>query len=223
MLKLDKTVNPHIGRKILYEGTPLNEARAAMVLLHGRGATAQSMQDLADEINTENLAFIIPQAENFSWYPFPFIENREKNEPDLSSALVLVDSLINAVVENGINKDNIFLLGFSQGACLAADYVARHSAKYGGVFILSGGLIGRELENDEYDGNLQQTPVFLGCSDFDFHIPENRVHESAEIFDKLNAKVTKKIYPGMGHTINQDEMNHINKMLSYNSKISTSL
>jgi phospholipase/carboxylesterase len=159
------------------------------------------------------MCYVIPQAADFTWYPYRFIESRAANEPGLTSGLHLIDTLVNAVIDNGLNREKVYLLGFSQGACLAADYVARNPAAYGGLFVLSGGLIGKQINLADYCGDLDNTPVFLGCSDSDFHIPESRVHETASIFEQLNADVTKRIYAGMGHTVNQDELDFINLVL----------
>lgn len=137
----------------------------------------------------------------------------DQNQPGLNSGLQAVFDAVQQAENDGFSKDQIFLLGFSQGACLASEFVARHPQKYAGLIVLSGGLIGDTLPKDQYTGDLDQTPVFMGCSDVDAHIPEQRVHESADILSGLNADVTKKIYPGMGHTINQDEIDHINRMI----------
>jgi len=208
MLKLSNPIPPHLGEHIIFRGNP-ESAEKAMIMIHGRGATAESMAGLADEFKVDKISFIIPQAANFTWYPYRFIEKREANEPGISSGLSLIDAIVNALNKNGIEKDDIYMLGFSQGACLTIDYVARNPDKFGGIFVLSGGLIGDVLNINDYKGNLQQTPVFFGCSDRDFHIPEARVHESAEIISKLNGHVIKRIYPAMGHTINTDEIDFI--------------
>jgi len=181
--------------------------------MHGRGADAGSMLGFIDELHTGGMAYIAPQAENLTWYPYRFTEKRDANEPDLSSALHLIDAIVEALGSKNIARDNIYLLGFSQGACVAADYAARHPARYGGIFVLSGGLIGDRLDPSDYRGDLGQTPVFLGCSDMDFHIPETRVHESAGVFRRLNAGVTEKIYPGLGHSVNREEIDIVKHLL----------
>jgi phospholipase/carboxylesterase len=214
MLQLDKTIRPHQGQTIFYSGTSIENADSAMILLHGRGANAASMKFLISEFESDCLMYIIPEATNFTWYPYRFIEKREANEPDIRSGLLLIDSIVNALNKRNIPKQNTFILGFSQGACLAVDYAARYPARFAGVFALSGGLIGDTIKQSDYDGNLKQTPVFFGCSDTDFHIPKERVDESAQIFEILNADVTKRIYPKMGHTINRDELNFINEVMS---------
>jgi predicted esterase len=216
MLKLNNTIPPHGGERILYAGETPEKAASAMIMIHGRGATAESMLSLADALSVDNMCYIVPQASGFAWYPHRFIERRELNEPGASSAIRLIGSIVEALSEQHVAKEHIYLLGFSQGACLVADYAARYPERYGGIFILSGGLIGEHINGADYAGNLDQTPVFLGCSDSDFHIPEERVHKSAEIFTGLNARVTKRIYPAMEHTVNEDEIWFVRDVLSRN-------
>lgn len=214
MLKLDNLISPHFGENIIYSGSDIKNAKNAIILVHGRGGTAESMLGLTDELNLVDTIIIAPQADDFTWYPYRFIEKREMNEPGISSGLQLIDSIKKSLNQNEIKSENIFLLGFSQGACLVLDYAARNPEKYGGVFALSGGLIGDILNKNDYYGDLQSTSIFLGCSNIDSHIPEVRVHESAEILKSLKANVTVKIYENMGHTINQDEINNVNEILS---------
>lgn len=185
-----------------------------MVMIHGRGATAESILTLANEFdNTGGFHFAAPQASQFTWYPYSFLAPTEKNEPGLSSGLQTIFDIITHLEGAGIPKDKIILLGFSQGACLASEYVARHPAKYGGLIALSGGIIGDSVIHENYFGSLVNTPCFIGCSDIDPHIPADRIHESAALMDKLGADVTKKIYPGMGHTVNEDEIKEIKKII----------
>jgi len=221
MLKLYNLLAPHLGANILYSGAVIEKAKYALILIHGRGATADSIQSLSHDLDLRDTIVIAPQADQYTWYPHRFIEKREKNEPGISSGLNLIKEIILSLNYNGILSENIFLLGFSQGACLALDFSARFPNKYGGIFALSGGLIGNKLDKNEYSGSLEETPIFLGCSNMDFHIPENRVHESAEILKDMDANVTKKIYKNLGHTINLDELEIINKIIKhhYLSKI----
>ncbi|MDX1700759.1 MAG: dienelactone hydrolase family protein [Melioribacteraceae bacterium] len=214
MLKLNNVLEPHSGDKILYTGVDLENAKTALILIHGRGSTAESILPLANELNLDDTIVIAPQADQFTWYPYRFIEKRERNEPGISSGLALIDSIIYSLNDSGISTDNIFLLGFSQGACLILDYAARNPKKYAGIFALSGGLIGEKLNWNDYSGNLEKTPVFLGCSDNDFHIPEERVHESGKIFNELSSDVTIKIYNNMGHTISYAEIEEMNTIIS---------
>jgi predicted esterase len=222
MLNLNNLLEPHLGENIFYAGEKLEDAKFAMILIHGRGGTAASMMSLVDELDLKDTIVIVPQADQFTWYPYRFIEKREVNEPGISSGLRLIDSIIVKLNHSGISSENIFLLGFSQGACLMLDYAARHPKKYAGVFVLSGGLIGDKLNSDDYGGSLDRTPVFFGCSDNDFHIPESRVHESAEIIKKMNADAEVRIYKNMGHTITRDEIDLIKKMIDYSTKQNSS-
>ena len=173
----------HQGQPVLHAGVPLEQAQGAMIMLHGRGATAEDILTLASEFNQPNFAYLAPQAAGYQWYPNRFIMPVASNEPYLSSALKLVDEVVGQIVTAGIPKTNVILLGFSQGACLALEYAARHPQRYGGVAGLSGGLIGEVIR--EYGGSMNETPVFLGCSDKDFHIPKERVIESAALFRSL--------------------------------------
>ncbi len=184
-----------------------------MILLHGRGASAQGMLALADELDTDEVAYLAPQAAQRSWYPQSFMAPIEQNEPHLSSALQVVGDTIEQATEAGLTEEQVILLGFSQGACLATEYAARHPQRYGGVVGLSGGLIGPEGTSFDYEGTLDGTPVFLGCSDQDPYIPVERVEETADVFRGLIAKVTKRIYEGMAHTTNEDEIEHVRSLL----------
>jgi predicted esterase len=204
--------DPHHGQAVLHAGASLEAAQAAMIMLHGRGATAEDILTLVSEFRQPNFAYLAPQAAGYQWYPYRFIEPVERNEPHLSSALKLVDEIVNGVVAAGIPKTGIILLGFSQGACLALEYAARNPQSYGGVAGLSGGLIGDVLR--EYNGSMDGTPVFLGCSDKDFHIPKERVIESAVVFRGLGADVTERLYPNLGHTVNDDELAEVNRMMA---------
>jgi phospholipase/carboxylesterase len=195
-------------------GAPLDVAEAALVLVHGRGATAQSIVQMADEFHQHGVAYLAPQAARNTWYPNPFTAPIESNEPGRTSGLQAIDDAVSTANEAGIPMDRVMVLGFSQGACLASEFVARNPTHYGGLAVLSGALIGDIVDQDDYDGDLEARPVFLGCSDVDPHIPENRVHESAAIFEQLNGDVTKRLYEGMGHGINQDEIDQVSTMVA---------
>jgi predicted esterase len=196
----------HQGQQVLTAGVSLEEAQGIMIMLHGRGAGAFDILSLSEEFENNAFAYLAPQAAQNSWYPYRFIEPLEKNESWLSSALQVVDDLVKNIKENGIPSEKLFLLGFSQGACLVLEYAVRNAKKYGGIIGLSGGLIGPPGTLWDFPGSLDNTPVFLGCSDQDFHIPKERVIESSEVFEKKGAEVTMKLYPDLGHTINQDEI-----------------
>lgn len=210
----DKHKNIHKNQPIKYAGKPIDQSSAAMIMIHGRGASAENILTLSQEFSTQDLAFVAPQAANHTWYPYSFLAPIEQNEPGVSFALTTIGQLISDLNQQGIPNDKIILLGFSQGACLSLEYAAQNPQRYGGVIALSGGVIGPLGMERHDEGNMERTPVFLGCSDVDAHIPLERVQESTQIFQSLNADVTERIYPGMGHTINQDEVDYINELLS---------
>ena len=198
----------------VHAGTPIEQASAAVVLVHGRGATAQSMLPLAAELEAPGVAFLAPQAPGSTWYPYPFLAPIEQNEPQLSNALAVLDGLVEQIQAGGIPADKIVLLGFSQGACLALEYAARNAQRYGGLVGLSGGLIGPPGTPRTYPGSLGGTPVFLGCSDVDPHIPAARVRETEAVLARLGGQVIMRLYPGMGHTVNADELAAAQEIIS---------
>lgn len=210
----DDPDHPHQGQPVLEKGVKAEEAEAAVILIHGRGATAQSIMTLKEELNEPGLCWLAPQASYHTWYPYSFLTPVEQNEPGLSSALAIIAGLVDRLMQAGISRERIVIAGFSQGACLALEFAARNPARYGGIVALSGGLIGAHVHADQYTGSMHRTPVFLGCSDFDHHIPEERVHVSAHIFEELQASVTCKIYEGLGHTINENELKHFRTILT---------
>ena len=205
--------DPHAGQPILAGGAPLDAAAAAMVMVHGRGATAESILALAQLFGREDFAYLAPAAAENTWYPYSFLAPLEQNEPWLSSALAAVGRAVEHATSVGVPAERLMLLGFSQGACLTLEYVARHPGRYGGVAALTGGLIGPDGTAREYGGSLAGTPIFIGSSDPDPHIPRQRVDESAAVLGGLGASVTRRIYPGMGHTVNEDEIQHIRVMM----------
>lgn len=203
---VDAIDGPHTGQPVWAQGSPLAEATGAVVMLHGRGASAESILSLVPHLDRPGLAYLAPQAAGNSWYPNRFVAPFAANQPHLSSALALIGRVLERLDGAGIPAQKVALLGFSQGACLALDFPVRHPRQYGGVVAFSGGLIGPPGTRWNDSGSLAGTPVFLGCSDTDFHIPKERVLESADALRSLGADVTAKLYPGMGHTINQDEI-----------------
>lgn len=214
MVNQERIVGPHQGQKVIIAGRPLAEAEAAVILIHGRGASAENILDLARDLYDERIAYIAPQAANHAWYPNTFLAPIPSNEPGISSGLQAIADLVALVEDAGIPSERIVIGGFSQGACLASEFVARHPRRYGGLLAFSGGVIG-PLGMERHDsGDLEGTPAFLGCSDVDFHIPVERVDETAEILTSLGGRVTKKIYPGMGHTIIQDELDEAQKIIT---------
>jgi predicted esterase len=205
---------PHWGRPILTKGEPLGRARAAMVLVHGRGATAQDILTVADELAQPGFAYLAPQAAGNTWYPNSFLAPIASNEPGLSSGLAVIAEVLARISQAGIPSERTMLLGFSQGACLTLEFLARHARQYGGVAGLSGGLIGPDGTPRDYAGLLAGTPIFLGCSDVDPHIPKKRVQHTAEVLRRLGGDVTARLYPNMGHEINQDEMDFVRGMMT---------
>ena len=203
---------PHQTQPLLTAGAPLAEARGAVLLVHGRGATAQDVLTLVPEIGVPDLAYVAPQAAGSTWYPYPFMTPMDQNEPYLSSALARLAEVLAHIAAAGIPPKRTGLLGFSQGACLATECVARNPRRYGGVAGLSGGLIGPPGTPRDYPGSFDGTPVFLGCSDVDFHIPKERVIETAEVFKRLGAVVDLRLYPNMGHLVNEDEIQAVRAM-----------
>jgi predicted esterase len=205
---------PHQGQPVLTAGQPLDQAQAAMIMVHGRGATAESILTLAGELNQPGFIYLAPQAAGYTWYPNSFLAPISSNEPGISSGLAVLAELIEQLARTGIPVERTMLLGFSQGACLSLEFVARNARRYGGVAGLSGGLIGPDGTPRDYDGSLAGTPIFLGCSDVDAHIPKARVEHSAEVLRRLGGDVTVRLYPNMGHLVNQDEINFVRQMMA---------
>jgi predicted esterase len=205
---------PHQNQPVRVAGVNLSEARGAMVMLHGRGATAESILTLVPALGIADFAYLAPQAGGNSWWPLSFLAPISQNEPGISSAMQAVEDVLAHVEAAGVPPDRTVLLGFSQGACLAAEFAARHARRYGGVASLSGGLIGPNGTPRDYPGSLDGTPVFLGCSDMDSHIPAERVRLSAEVLERLGGEVTMRLYPGMGHTIIEDELEAVRAMMA---------
>jgi predicted esterase len=204
---------PHRIDDTIAAGAPLHRAKAALILVHGRGATAGSMLPLAEAFGRDDIDYVAPQAAANTWYPYTFLSPIEANEPWLSSALSLIGALISELGQKGFAPERIGLLGFSQGACLSSEFVARNARCYGFVAVLTGGLIGPPGTPRDYFGSLDGTPVFLGCSDIDAHVPLERIEETAAVLSKLGGDVDKRIYPGMGHTVNDDEIAAVRVLL----------
>jgi predicted esterase len=204
---------PHQGQPVLQTGEPLATARAAMILIHGRGASAADIMTLGAELIHPGFAYLAPQAAGGAWYPNPFTAPMETNEPYLSSALEVMASLL-ASVEKSVPADRIILLGFSQGACLTLEFAVRNARRYGGVVGLSGGLIGPDGTARDYPGSFDGTPAFMGCSDVDPHIRKDRVLEAAEVYKRMGAEVNAQLYPGMGHTVSQDEIEAVREIVA---------
>ncbi|HET6824148.1 MAG TPA: dienelactone hydrolase family protein [Anaerolineales bacterium] len=207
------TRGPHQGQPVRMAGEPVSRARAAMLMIHGRGASAEDILSLSNEFDQPGFAYFAPQAAGNTWYPNRFLVPLAENEPWLSSALKFVDEVLTEIINAGIPSERVILLGFSQGACLALEFAARNARRYGGIAGLSGALIGPDDTPRDYKGSLAGTPVFLGCSDVDFHVPRERVGQTAEVLKKLGGEVTERLYPNMGHTVNQDEIDFVHSMM----------
>ena len=203
-----------MSARVLAAGSPLGQATAAMILVHGRGASAEDILSLGRELGRPDLAYLAPQAEGYTWYPYSFMAPMEKNEPGLSNGLALLGHLVERLGAEGIPPERTVLLGFSQGACLSLEYAARNARRFGAVVGLSGGLIGPPGTPRDYSGSFEGTPVFLGCSDRDPHIPLARVQESTEVLTRMGAQVTERIYPAMGHTVNEDELERVRSLVA---------
>ena len=209
----DVTDDPHSGAPIFRSGAPIEAARLVVILVHGRGASADDMVGFARELGTTDVAFLAPEAAGRTWYPYSFLAPIASNEPGISSGVRLLSELVSNMARKGIAAHRVGVIGFSQGACLSLEFAARHPQRYAAVAGLSGGLIGPPGTPRIYTGSMEGTPVFLGCSDVDPHIPVERVHESADVFRQLGATVHERIYPGMGHTVNQDEISAVRGLL----------
>ena len=205
--------DPHAEQTVRMAGEPLDRAKGAMLMVHGRGARAEDILTLADQLRQPGFAYLAPQAAGQAWYPNRFLVPIAENEPWLSSALSFVERVFAEINNAGVPSERIILLGFSQGACLTLEYAARNSRRYGGIVGLSGALIGPDGTPRNYEGSLRETPVFLGCSDVDFHVPKERVDEAADVFRRLGGEVIERLYPGLDHSVNQDEIDFVRGMM----------
>ncbi len=219
MARPDAARHPHGGERVLMGGAPLETVAGALIAIHGRGGGAEDIMALAKEVAPPNVTILAPQAAGNTWYPYRFLEPMERNEPYLSSALRIVADLIAQLEKSGIPSERVALLGFSQGACLALEAAARNARRYAGVIGFSGGLIGPPGTSFDYAGSLESTPVFIGSSDVDPHIPKERVEESATALDRLGAAVDVRLYPGMGHTVNRDELEAARSILDEATRV----
>jgi predicted esterase len=210
----DGAASPHQGQPVRTAGTKLESAIAAMVMIHGRSATAETILSLVPAIDTPGFAYLAPQADGNTWYPNSFLAPIPSNEPGISSGIAAITDVLLRIAEAGIPPERTMLLGFSQGACLSLEYSARNARRYGGVAGLSGGLIGPDETPRDYPGSFAGTPIFIGCSDVDSHIPAERVKDSARILGEMGASVTMRLYPGMGHLVNDDEVSTVRTMMA---------
>ena len=201
-------------KKIITRGKPLSETGKALILVHGRGATAESILNLAPELDASDFTLFAPQATQHSWYPYSFMAPVAQNQPALDSALKLLENTVTEIENQGIPSQQIYIAGFSQGACLTAEFACRNARNFGGLLIFTGGLIGQEINPTNYKGNFEGTPVFISTGDPDPHVPVSRVEETVQILTEKGAQVTKRIYSGRPHTINQEEINLAKKLLA---------
>lgn len=205
--------DPHRGQPVHLLGPEPGAARVVIVAVHGRGASADDILSLAAELRAPDVAFVAPDAAGSTWYPNSFLAPLDDNQPYLDSALALLDRIVGDL-RTRVAAERIGLMGFSQGACLSLEYAARHAGRYAAVIGLSGGVIGPPGTPRDYAGTMDQTPVFLGCSDVDAHIPLARVRETADVFRRLGAVVDERIYPRMGHLVNRDEIDAVRALLT---------
>jgi phospholipase/carboxylesterase len=203
-------------KNIVWRGKTIEEADKVLIMVHGRGATAEDILSLSPYLDVSEFALLAPQATNQTWYPFSFLAPPAQNEPWLSSALKMLDEIVTDLTNQKIPAENIFFLGFSQGACLTLEFTTRFAKRWGGVIAFTGGLIGDRVYEENYFSDFSGTPVFIGSSDPDPHVPAERVRETKKILENMNAVVTAKLYPNMGHTINQEEMEFANRILGLN-------
>lgn len=203
-------------KEIITSGKKIEVAKKALIMLHGRGASAEDIMNLAPYLKVKDYVFIGPQATNNTWYPYSFLMPPRQNEPWLTSALELLNELVHDINEAGIPNDRIYFLGFSQGACLSLEFAARHAQKWGGVVAFTGGLIGDKIYTENYKGDFNGAPIFIGTSNPDPHVPVERVHETAALLRTMNASVTEKVYQNMGHTISEDEIEKANLLVFNN-------
>lgn len=200
-------------KQFIMAGRKLSEAKKVLILLHGRGGSAEDILSLADQLQVSDFALVAPQATNNTWYPYSFMAPAAQNEPWLTSAITVLKDLTDELEQQGIPATNIYFGGFSQGACLTLEFVTRHAKHYGGVVAFTGGLIGETINTNNYGGNLAGTPIFIGTSDPDMHVPVQRVWETEKILQNQGANVTVKVYKDMGHTISQGEISMANKLV----------
>ena len=206
MLPSNTASGPHAGQPVLTTGKPLGQSPVVVIMIHGRGAGPENILELASALAQPDVTYLAPAAANNTWYPYSFMSDIARNEPYLSSALSVVKSLVSQVEASGIRRDRIVILGFSQGACLTTEFAIRNASPFGGFVAFSGGAIGPPGTKWDETGRFDGTPIFFGCSNVDPHIPEPRVIESAELCERMGARVTRRIYPGMGHLVNDDEL-----------------
>lgn len=212
-------MDPHHGQPVVSEGAPLGQGRAVVIMVHGRGASPDAILSLVPRLARPAVTWLAPAAAGNSWYPYSFLSDTAKNEPFLSSALASLGRLVDDLGARGIARRNIVFLGFSQGACLSSEFLVRNPGTWGGLVVLSGGLIGPPGTTWPESGSFGQMPAFFGCSDVDSHIPRERVEDSAAVFERMGASVTVRLYAGMGHVVNEDEIDHAKAVIDHASDL----
>ena len=200
-------------KNVITAGTPLAEARKVLIMIHGRGAAAQDILSLSRHLDVEDFALLAPQADGNSWYPLSFLAPPQDNEPHYSASLAALSAIVTELEAQGITRQQIYFLGFSQGACLALEFTTRNASKFGGVVAFTGGLIGDRIYTENYSGSFEGTPVFIGTSNPDFHVPVQRVLDTEAVLKNMGASVTVKVYDNMPHTIVQDEIDLANQLV----------
>lgn len=194
-------------------GAPLTAQSKVLIMIHGRGASARDILSVADYLKTDGFTLVAPQAEGNTWYPLSFLAPPTNNEPYLSASIQKVDDTVKQILAEGVPAEHIYFLGFSQGACLVSEYTTRNATRYGGIIVYTGGLIGDVVNTENYSGDFGGTPVFIGTSNPDFHVPVARVQQTVTVMENMGAKVTLKIYDGMPHTISKDEIDQANELI----------
>lgn len=200
-------------KNIVTRGKELTATSKVLIMLHGRGGSAEDILSFASHLDVKDFTLFAPEATNNSWYPYSFLAPPSQNEPWLSSALQLLKDLLNEIISKGVPAENIYFTGFSQGACLTLEFIARNAKKYGGVAAFTGGLIGDKIYKENYNGDFVGTPIFIGTSNPDPHVPVERVYATSNILRDMNASVTEKVYNNMGHAINEDEIKNANQLI----------
>lgn len=204
---------PHAGQRLVHQGAPVGKGRGVVVMVHGRNAAPENILDLVPRLDRPDFSYLAPAAADCAWYPLSFLADIPKNEPGLSSALSVLAALVDDLAARGVPRERVVLMGFSQGACLTSEFAVRNASRFGGVVVFSGGLIGPPGTVWNNPGSFEGTPIFMGCSDVDSHVPKERVEESAAVFTRMGAAVTAKIYSGMGHLVIDDEVTHAQAIL----------
>ena len=200
-------------KNVITAGTPLAEAKKVLIMIHGRGAAAQDILSLSRHLDVEDFALLAPQADGNSWYPLSFLAPPQDNEPHYSASLAALSAIVTELEAQGITREQMYFLGFSQGACLALEFTTRNASKFGGVAAFTGGLIGDRIYTENYSGSFEGTPVFIGTSNPDFHVPVQRVLDTEAVLKNMGASVTVKVYDNMPHTIIQDEIDLANQLV----------